>query len=212
MTVATTSPLCHQKSTNVRIEKALPRWVQATFANVGRIAPRLTSVVAAELFRTTRRSSPRPGEREVLESATGSRIAGMQVWSWGEGPIVLLVHGWNGRSTQLGGFVSPLVARGHRVVAFDALGHGDSDGADASESTRAEDGDPTARGARPRRQRGPVLRRSSHRQPVAGCRADHHRRPWTPANPWRPECERCRRPFRRCRCVTAKRGLATMND
>lgn len=132
MTVATTSPLCHQKSTNVRIEKALPRWVQATFANVGRIAPRLTSVVAAELFRTTRRSSPRPGEREVLESATGSRIAGMQVWSWGEGPIVLLVHGWNGRSTQLGGFVSPLVARGHRVVAFDALGHGDSDGTKSS--------------------------------------------------------------------------------
>jgi len=132
MTVATTSPLCHQKSTNVRIEKALPRWVQATFANVGRVAPRLTSVVAAELFRTTHRSSPRPGEREVLESATASRIAGMQVWSWGEGPIVLLVHGWNGRSTQLGGFVSPLVARGHRVVAFDALGHGDSDGTKSS--------------------------------------------------------------------------------
>jgi len=132
MTAATTNPLSHQKSTNVRVEKTAPRWVQATFASASRIAPGLTSVVAAELFRTTRRSSPRRGEREVLESATGSRIAGMQVWSWGEGPIVLLVHGWNGRSTQLGGFVSPLVARGYRVVAFDALGHGDSDGTQSS--------------------------------------------------------------------------------
>lgn len=52
----------------------------------------------------------------------------MRVWSWGEGPTVLLVHGWNGRATQLGGFVEPLVARGYRVVAFDAIGHGQSPG------------------------------------------------------------------------------------
>ncbi len=132
MTAANHTPLSDQKSTNVRFEKTAPGWVRATFASTGRIAPGLTSVVAAELFRTTRRSSPRRGEREVLESAMSSRIAGIQVWSWGEGPIVLLVHGWNGRSTQLGGFVSPLVARGYRVVAFDALGHGDSDGTQSS--------------------------------------------------------------------------------
>jgi pimeloyl-ACP methyl ester carboxylesterase len=52
----------------------------------------------------------------------------MQAWAWGEGPTVLLVHGWNGRATQLGGFVGPLVSRGYRVVAFDALGHGQSPG------------------------------------------------------------------------------------
>jgi len=132
MSAATYKSLSNQKGTNVRVEKTAPGWVQATFASASRIAPGPTSVVAAELFRTTRRSSPRRGEREVLESATGSRIAGMQVWSWGEGPIVLLVHGWNGRSTQLGGFISPLVARGYRVVAFDALGHGDSDGTQSS--------------------------------------------------------------------------------
>ncbi|MFC4944090.1 alpha/beta hydrolase [Pseudonocardia sp. GCM10023141] len=45
---------------------------------------------------------------------------------WGAGPPVYLVHGWGGRSEQLGGFVAPLVAAGHRVVAFDAPAHGAS--------------------------------------------------------------------------------------
>jgi len=121
-----------EKSTNVRIQGAAPSWMRAGFASASRVAPSLTAAVAAELFRTTRRSSTRPGERDVLEDAVGSRIAGMQVWSWGRGPTVLLVHGWNGRSTQLGAFVSPLVARGYRVVAFDAHGHGDSDGRQSS--------------------------------------------------------------------------------
>jgi pimeloyl-ACP methyl ester carboxylesterase len=88
--------------------------------------------VAAHLFRSTRRSKPRPGERDVLETATGSTVAGMKVWTWGEGPTVLLVHGWNGRGTQLGAFVEPLVARGYRVVAFDAIGHGESAGTQSS--------------------------------------------------------------------------------
>jgi pimeloyl-ACP methyl ester carboxylesterase len=56
----------------------------------------------------------------------------MKAWSWGDGPAVLLVHGWNGRATQLGGFVEPLVARGYRVVAFDAFGHGESPGSSMS--------------------------------------------------------------------------------
>jgi len=68
----------------------------------------------------------------VLATATPSSIAGMKAWSWGDGPAVLLVHGWNGRATQLGGFVEPLVARGYRVVAFDAFGHGESPGSSMS--------------------------------------------------------------------------------
>ncbi len=41
---------------------------------------------------------------------------------------MLLVHGWEGRGSQLGAFVEPLVRAGLSVVAFDAPGHGDSPG------------------------------------------------------------------------------------
>jgi pimeloyl-ACP methyl ester carboxylesterase len=39
---------------------------------------------------------------------------------------VILVHGWEGRGSQLAAFVPELISRGFRVVAFDAPGHGDS--------------------------------------------------------------------------------------
>lgn len=47
-------------------------------------------------------------------------------YSAGEGPTVLLVHGWGDRAATMGGFVAPLVAAGHRVVAIDLPGHGES--------------------------------------------------------------------------------------
>lgn len=49
-------------------------------------------------------------------------------WRWGHGPTVLLVHGWEGRGSQLGALVDPLVRAGMSVIAFDAPGHGDSPG------------------------------------------------------------------------------------
>ncbi|HET7504149.1 MAG TPA: alpha/beta fold hydrolase, partial [Kofleriaceae bacterium] len=52
----------------------------------------------------------------------------LAAWRWGHGPTVLLVHGWEGRGSQLGAFVDPLVAAGLSVVAFDAPGHGDTAG------------------------------------------------------------------------------------
>lgn len=55
-------------------------------------------------------------------------------WRWGRrnDPVVVLVHGWGGRGTQLKGFIEPLLARGLSVVAYDAPGHGMTGGSESS--------------------------------------------------------------------------------
>jgi len=52
----------------------------------------------------------------------------LAAWSWGDGPTVLLHHGWHGRGAQLGAFVAPLVEAGFSVVTYDAPAHGASPG------------------------------------------------------------------------------------
>jgi pimeloyl-ACP methyl ester carboxylesterase len=75
-------------------------------------------------------------ERRLLANARAFSVAyaGRQLpaWEWGEGPTILLLHGWEGRGTQLGAFVAPLVRAGHRVVTIDLPGHGDAHDAQVS--------------------------------------------------------------------------------
>lgn len=64
----------------------------------------------------------------AVADTIGALPSGARVWSWGEGRVALLVHGWGGRGAQLGGFVHALVNDGWKVVAFDAPAHGDAPG------------------------------------------------------------------------------------
>jgi pimeloyl-ACP methyl ester carboxylesterase len=73
--------------------------------------------------------------KEALAAESAQRFefqsgeATLAGYEWGEGDkSVLLMHGWNGRGTNLSSFVEPLVGAGYKVVAFDAHGHGDSGG------------------------------------------------------------------------------------
>jgi pimeloyl-ACP methyl ester carboxylesterase len=58
-------------------------------------------------------------------STMGKNLVG---YRWGEGPMVLLVHGWSGRGLQFGAMAQSLVSAGYRVIAFDAPAHGRSPG------------------------------------------------------------------------------------
>jgi len=100
---------------------------------LSRVAPGLAARRAARLFFTPRRL-PRPArERELLAAGAPLRLrSGLAAVAWGDGPTVLLVHGWEGRGTQLGAFVAPLVRAGYRVVAMDGPSHGDSPDGDAT--------------------------------------------------------------------------------
>ncbi len=48
----------------------------------------------------------------------------LPVYSWGEGPLVVCMHGWGGSGTQFRRLIPQLVASGYRVVTFDAPAHG----------------------------------------------------------------------------------------
>jgi pimeloyl-ACP methyl ester carboxylesterase len=98
---------------------------------LARLAPSLAAALAERLFFTPPRlrAAPADGLRLTAEplrlTVDGVSIA---AWRWGRGPTVALIHGWGGRSLQLGAFVEPLLERGLSVVAFDAPGHGRSGG------------------------------------------------------------------------------------
>ena len=84
---------------------------------------------AVQQFCTPLRTHRPPAECELLKTGeTFSLSNGISGVSWGRGPRVLIVHGWCGRSTQLNGFVQPLVDSGRSVIAIDCWGHGDSPG------------------------------------------------------------------------------------
>jgi pimeloyl-ACP methyl ester carboxylesterase len=96
-------------------------------------APSVAARWAEHLFLTPRRHIRPYWEYEQLLSAREDRVpyegGWLPTWTWGggaEAPTALLVHGWEGRGSQLGRFVDPLVSRGFRVVTFDAPGHGQS--------------------------------------------------------------------------------------
>ena len=108
------------------------RGMRLLFATLGRFFPGLMGRWAYSLWFRTRR---------FPESAAGRRIAGkarrdtllvddipVAVYSWGSGPIVLFIHGWSGRGSQVAAFADPLIAAGYRVMSVDAPGHGDTPG------------------------------------------------------------------------------------
>lgn len=95
-------------------------------------SPVLTTTLAERLFRTPPRSALKESDEDalVLADPVSVQLGGKAIptWSYGEGPTVLLVHGWGGRGVQLRAFVEPLVSTGHRVVLFDGPGHGATPG------------------------------------------------------------------------------------
>ena len=59
-------------------------------------------------------------------SVNGKNVTG---WKWGEGPAVMLLHGWGGSGAQFVNFVEPLIAAGFSVVTYDNPAHRHSGGA-----------------------------------------------------------------------------------
>lgn len=148
-TALSTSPRSN-KSTNVRTVKR-PRLKDALLVQAvamgGRMAPFETGGLLVDIF--TRAPQPYPRSPEVdarlLFADTWSvevsgrtlrgftlRPEGQHPNEQGDGPAILLVHGWAGGGHQLLPIARPLVAQGYSVSFFDLPAHGESDGEHAN--------------------------------------------------------------------------------
>ena len=112
------------------------RALRAGFRVAGAVAPGLAARWAEAIFCRPPRQEERPAEEAFLTTGRargvpyGSGI--LRAWEWGEGPLVLLAHGWGSRSGRWSALVPELVGAGHRVIAYDAPAHGRSPGRLAS--------------------------------------------------------------------------------
>ena len=105
--------------------------IRLWFRVLSTVRPVAAERQAADLFMTPRRRPLREPElpgvprRDLTADVGGAVLKG---WSWGDGPVVLLVHGWSGRAADLTDIASALVASGYQAVAYDMPAHGSSGG------------------------------------------------------------------------------------
>ncbi|MDH3980586.1 MAG: alpha/beta hydrolase [Gammaproteobacteria bacterium] len=108
------------------------RIVRFLFARVGAVFPALLGRWAYSLWFRTRRFPQSAAGRQVTLNAAHEIVqvghVPVAVYSWGSGPVVLFVHGWSGRGSQVAAFIEPLLDAGFRVVAPDLPGHGTTPG------------------------------------------------------------------------------------
>jgi len=84
---------------------------------------------AAVRFLTPRPPRRKPRDEELLGRGTRLTLdGGLAATAWGNGPTVLLAHGWESQRTHWGSFIDPLVGAGFRALAIDAPAHGQSPG------------------------------------------------------------------------------------
>jgi len=99
---------------------------------LSRVSPYWAARLAFRFWQQPRRHRVPPREKSWLGAAQRHEVdylnGQLTLYRWGEGPRVLLVHGWDGRGTQMGAFAEPLVAAGYQAIAVDLPAHGRSSG------------------------------------------------------------------------------------
>lgn len=86
-----------------------------------------------KLFTTPRSRVIRQKEIEILNNSKTGHVDfqghKVKLYEWGSGEeYILLCHGWESNAGSLGAFVEPLVEKGYKVIAYDSLAHGGSEG------------------------------------------------------------------------------------
>ena len=100
---------------------------------VSRLHNEWAADVLARLWFTVFKAKPKPWVADFWASAD-ERVelpvyeVTIPIHVWGEGPLVVLMHGWSGSGAQYRYFIPALVEAGFRVACFDAPEHGGNPG------------------------------------------------------------------------------------
>ena len=93
------------------------------------LSPQLAARLALKLFMQPRRKARSIQEMDFL--LTGKQVnfkSHRKARTWGQGPVIWLLHGWESRGSTFFKLIPLLVNRGFQVVAWDGPAHGDSPG------------------------------------------------------------------------------------
>ena len=104
------------------------RMVRTTGKFVERWAPDLAAKIAERLATSPRRLRLRQRHRVHHSGEAVTFRFGRSGFRWGDsGPIVLAIHGWEGRELQFSAIGEALAERGYRLIALTGPGHAPGD-------------------------------------------------------------------------------------
>ncbi|PYY88014.1 alpha/beta hydrolase [Pseudomonas sp. TKO26] len=108
-------------------------WIRGVNGTLGWVAPQWVANRMRQLFMTPRELPPRDWELPLLARAERLTLRfGLSALRWGQGPTVMLMHGWEGRPTQFASLIDALVTAGYTAVALEGPAHGRSPGDEAN--------------------------------------------------------------------------------
>jgi esterase/lipase len=107
--------------------------VQNILKRLETISPYVAAKITFLMFCRAKTTPLRQLEMNIMNQAKKNilqvRNIKVATYAWGDqGKTILLVHGWESRASRFYLFVQELLKNGYRVVAFDAPGHGESQG------------------------------------------------------------------------------------
>jgi pimeloyl-ACP methyl ester carboxylesterase len=114
----------------------LLRLIRWSFPKLEFIAPSLSYRWFARLFFSPIRYPIPAHELEIINSSERFTVTIdkhlIECYCWGEGPVILFVHGWAGRASQFRGFIESFSQNGYKIISFDAPAHGLTKGSKTS--------------------------------------------------------------------------------
>lgn len=117
------------------------RMLRFIYNTAGRLFPVYFGNLAFQQWFTTFRHKIPAAEKLVLDTARQESVVvnniNVAVYIWQSNSpktdkTLLFIHGWTGRGTQIAYYVKKLNALGYRVISFDGIAHGQTEGVQTS--------------------------------------------------------------------------------